>query len=176
MKTIIILTIIRLLYLTNNQFFNKISNSDFVEIVGNKKGVTVNAYNKSQTLWSSEIKYRNEDINYIGSEFKVINQNEDRPHDECGIVWESEDKKYYVRIRDDKLEFSETPAPKDRYVIENQQVKLDKWNPYTLKVSFLGDYLKVYVNDILRLKVPSSLYDNSNTITRVGIRCAGNIS
>ena len=81
-----------------------------------------------------------------------------------------------MRIRDDKLEFSETPAPKGRYIIENQQVNLDKWIPYTLKVSFLGDYLRVYVNDILRLKVPSNLYDNSVPISRVGIRCAGNIA
>jgi hypothetical protein len=157
-----------------SQVFDKISNSDYVEIAKNKKGITLNSFNKSQTLWSSKIEYGNDGPNYIGSEFKVINQNEDRPHDECGVVWESEDKKYYVRIRDDKLEFSETPAPEDRYVIENHQVELDDWIPYTLKVSFLGDYLKVYVNDILRLKVPSSLYDDSNPISRVGIRCAGN--
>ena len=81
-----------------------------------------------------------------------------------------------MRIRDDKLEFSETPAPKGRYIIENQQVNLDKWIPYTLKVSFLGDYLRVYVNDILRLKVPSNLYDSNDPISRVGIRCAGNIA
>jgi hypothetical protein len=160
----------------NSQFFDKIGNSALVKVKEDKKGVTLNAYNKSQTLWSSKLEYRNEGPNYIGSEFRVINENQSRPHDECGMLWEEGDKKYYVRIRDDKLEFSETPAPKGRYVIENQQVNLDKWIPYTLQVSFLEDYLKVYVNDILRLNVPSNLYNNSDPISRVGIRCAGNIA
>jgi hypothetical protein len=158
----------------DSRFFDKISGSDKIEIAENKSGVKLNAYNKSQTLWSSKIEYGIDGPNYIGSELLVINQNEDRPHDECGVVWESADKKYYIRIRDDKLEFSETPAPKDRHVIENRQVKLDNWIRYTLKVSFLDDHLKVYVNDIPRLEIPSGLYDNSNPISRVGIRCSGN--
>ncbi len=158
----------------NNQFFSKISDSDFIKIMENKKDVTLNAYNKSQTLWSSNVEFRNGDLDYIGSKFKVVDQNKNKPHDECGVVWQSGDKKYYVRIRDDKLEFSETPAPKDRYNIENQQVNLDKWISYTLKINFLEDYLNVYVDDILRLRVPSYLYDNNNTISKIGIRCAGN--
>ena len=36
------------------------------------------------------------------------------------------EKKYYVRIKDDKLEFSETPATKDRFILENLQVKLNE--------------------------------------------------
>jgi hypothetical protein len=158
----------------NNQFFSKISKSDFVKILENKKDVILDAYNKSQTLWSSEIKLRNGGINYIESQFRIIDKNKDKLHDECGLVWQSGEKKYYVRIRDDKLEFSETPAPKDRYNIENQQIKLDKWISYTLKIVFVKDYLQVYVNDISKLRVPNNLYDSDHGISRIGIRCNGN--
>ena len=158
----------------DNQFFNKISKSHFIKIMENKKDVMLNAYNKSQTLWSSEIKYGNGDLNYIESEFRVIDKNREKQHDECGLVWQNGEKKYYIRLRDDKLEFSETPAPKDRYIIENQQVKLNKWMSYTLKIIFLEDHLQVYVNDILRLRVPNNLYDSNYNISKTGIRCAGN--
>ena len=159
-----------------NQFFEKISDSDFLEIMQDKKDVTLNTYNKSQTLWSSKIQFRNGAIDYIGSKLKVVDQNETRPHDECGIVWQSGDKKYYVRIRDDKIEFSETPPPEDRFNIENRQVKLDRWHSYELKITFSEDNLNVFVNDILRLRVPSNLYDGDSTISRIGLRCAGNIA
>jgi hypothetical protein len=160
----------------NEQFFDKIEKSDFIKILDNKKNVMLNTYNKSQTLWSSEIKYRNGGINYIESQFKINDKNKDKLHDECGLVWQSGEKKYYLRIRDDKLEFSGTPAPKDRYNIENQQVKLDRWILYTLKIIFVKDYLHVYVNDILKLRVPNSLYNSNNDISKIGIRCAGNIA
>lgn len=104
--------------------------------------------NKSTSQWSSKIEHRNEVPNYIRSESKVINQNEDMPHTERGILCECEDKKYYLLIQDDKLDLSETPAPKGRYVIGNQQVSLDKWIPYSLKISLLGDNMNAYVNGI----------------------------
>ena len=159
-----------------NQFFSRISKSDFAKIVENRRDVILDAYNKSQTLWSSEIKYRNGSMNYIESQFRIIDRNKDKPHDECGLVWQSGERKYYVRIRDDKLEFSETPAPKDRYNIENQQLKLDRWILYTLKIVFFEDHLQVYVNDMLKLRVPNNLYDSDQGISRIGIRCNGNIA
>ena len=159
------------------EFFSKITDSEFTKFSEDKKSILLYADNKSQTLWSQDIDYKNGNFDYIEAKFRVTDQNRTKEHNECGIVWENEDeKKYYVRIRDDKLEFSETPAPRDRFIIESRQVKLNEWVSYSLKLAFSENALSVYVDDIPRLQVPSDLYQGNegNNISKIGIRCSGN--
>ena len=162
-----------------NKFYNKIDDSDFAKVSRDKENLVLDSYNKSQTLWSRDVEYQDGNLNYIESKFMAMDQNRDKENIECGIVWENEgEKKYYVRIKDDKLEFSETPATKDRFNLENLQVKLNEWVPYTLKLIFSDRTLDVYVDDMLGLRVPNELYNvnNTNTISRIGVRCSGNIA
>ena len=162
-----------------SEFYNRIDYSDFAKVSRDKENLILNSYNKSQTLWSRDVGYQDGNLNYIESKFMTMDQNRDKENIECGIVWESEgEKKYYVRIKDDKLEFSETPATKDRFTLENLQIKLNEWVPYTLKLIFSDMTLDVYVDDMLGLRVPNELYDvsNTNTISRIGVRCSGNIA
>jgi hypothetical protein len=158
------------------EFFNKIDDSEFVKVSEDRESVILYTDNKSQTLWSKDIEYKQGNFDYIEAKFRITDQNRDKQYSECGVVWESEgEKKYYVRIRDDKLEFSETPAPKDRFNIESRQVKLKEGISYSLKLAFSESALSVYVDDIHRLRVPSDLYQGNerNAISRIGIRCFG---
>jgi hypothetical protein len=162
-----------------SEFFSKIADSEFTRVSKDKKSLLLYTYNKSQTLWSQDIEYKNGNFDYVEAKFRVTDQNRDKQHNECGIVWKSEgEKKYYVRIRDDKLEFSETPVPKDRFIIESQQVKLGEWVSYSLKLVFSEKTLDVYVDDLLRLQAPKELYqvNKRNNISRIGITCSGNIA
>jgi hypothetical protein len=149
----------------------------------------------------------NQTINYIEGNFKIIdnlpaqNKSEKKNANKfgAGIMWEHDNKAYLVSVRDVGLQLSESPSKiksltkQSEWVIsnnsskkslptlilsQNEEIKRQKGIWYNLKILFLKDNVQIYLNDILRAKVPGrdyyNLSSNANNITenlvsRVGI-------
>ena len=157
--------------------FENINKSESVKFEKNKNSVALYGDKKSTTLWTKELQLQNrkQAINYIEGTFRFIGENKTKIHNDCGITWDIGKKKYYTYLRDDKLGFTETPAPKKKIVLENKELKWQKWTWYTLKTLFEKDSAKVYVDDALKLKIPGNFIQD-NPISRVGVRCSGGIA
>jgi len=132
---------------------------------------------KSHTLWSKPLQQQDkmQAINYIEGTFRMVAENKTKIHNDCGITWDNGKKKYYIYLGDDKLGFTETPAPENQFVLENKELKWQKWIWYTFKIVIGKDSANVYVDNSLKLRIPGSFIED-NPISRVGIRCSGGIA
>jgi hypothetical protein len=145
-------------------------------------------------------------INYIEANFKIIdnirteNKSEKKEADkfDAGVWWENDNAYYRLSVSDVGLQLSESPSKKSQsseqheqqndrngmkqesslILSQNEEIKRQIGIWYNLKVVLLKNSIEIYVNDILRIKVPSRDYyqpssaEKNNTdrsISRVGI-------
>ena len=161
----------------NVSSFDNLNNSEFVKSKQNKDSVVLYGDKKSHTLWSKRLEQqsKNQSFNYIESTFQFSGKNETKTHNDCGIMWDDGKKKYYTYLRDDKLGFTETPAPEKQFVPENEELKWQKGIWYTLKIIIDKGSINVYVDDSLKLQIPRATIGD-NLISKVGIKCSGGIA
>jgi hypothetical protein len=146
-------------------------------------------------------------INYIEGNFKIMddlsaqNKSEKKNASKfgAGIVWEHNNKTYLASVSDVGLQLSQRPseltllnkrpelvnytknlkqAPEKLILSQNEEIKRQKDIWYNLKILFLKNNVEIYLNDILRAKIPGRDYyyvsSNEKNITehpisRVGI-------
>ena len=144
-------------------------------------------------------------MNYIEANFKIIdnivgeNKSEMKEDDKfgAGIWWEHDNKNYRLSVSDVGLELSETPSVESLSSNQtedlndtnktkqlsplilslNQEIKRQQGIWYNLKILLMRNNIEIYVDDILRIKVPARDYyqtsaEKNNTghsISRVGI-------
>jgi hypothetical protein len=128
-----------------------------------------------------------QNINYIEGNVKIIddlpvqNKSEEKNANKfgAGILWEHDNKTYLASISDVGLELSQNPskitsitkqpgqvnntnnlehASAKLILSQNEEIKRQKGLWYNLKILFLKDNVEVYLNDILRIKVPAQDY------------------
>jgi hypothetical protein len=144
--------------------------------------------------------------NYIEGNFRLIddlpaqNKSEKRYADKfgAGIVWEHGNNTYLASVSEVGLQLSKSPSKitlltkqpeqvnntnylkqvlSKSILSQNQEVKRQKGIWYDLKILFLNNNVEIYLNDILRMKVPvkefsiisSDEKNITNSISRVGI-------
>jgi hypothetical protein len=144
-------------------------------------------------------------INYIEGNFRIIDElpaqdkSEKKNADRfgAGIVWGYGNNTYLASISNVGLQLSQnsskiTPLTKQPEQVnntdymkqvstnlilsQNEEVKRQKGIWYNLKILFLKDNVEIYLDDILRIKVPLEYYDiysdeknTTDSISRVGI-------
>ena len=141
-----------------------------VTIYGNKaKG--------GKTLWSKNLD-NNGSINYIESRFMILGDGK-TGRDSAGIKWSEGDNVYTLRLSKTGLQLmrqSNNDSEKS-LLFENRQIeKYDEiW--YSLKVGILENSINVYVNDLLKIKVPRMVSNNTqHGISKVGINSENNVA
>lgn len=178
------------------KFFNNIeNNSEFVEIKkgtenSNDKGNETNSNDtetltlygdrNGKTLWSNPIKQEN-NVNYVEGKFRLIAVNSSI--NDFGIKLEDDRNKqeYYVSLDKDSLDLKQKSNLEN---ISNKELLLSKRQitpeylgiSHTLKILVLKDTINVYLDDILKIKVPKAQSaENFNSIYKIGIRANKNI-
>jgi hypothetical protein len=184
----------------NYKFFNNIENkSQFIKIEkkGNKnengtahkenesgtgqiETLTLYGDKKARTLWSSPIKVQDK-VNYVEGNFRLIAEN--KTTNNFGIKLEDDQNKqeYYASIDKNSLDLkqkSNLDNIKNKQLILSQDLQLipeqrGLW--HTIKILVLTDTMEVYLDDMLRIKIPKTLASNFNTISKIGITANNNI-
>lgn len=166
----------------SDELFEKIKDSKFVKI-GNKNGnepiaVTLYSDKKRTTFWSKPLQ-ENESINYIQSTFRIIHEDKARD-DYSGVVWQDQNKEYYVSVSEGGLRLSEkslirSDNNKEILLSQNREIAKEIGITYILKVLAQDNSIIVYLDDIPRLQVTTNSTDNKN-ISKVGIRSYHNVA
>jgi hypothetical protein len=112
------------------------------------------------TLWFNPLwQQQFQNANYFEVVFRILGQN--KTSNDAGIIWSYGDKEYMASVRNDRLEILEKPidaeSPKDtseRKLINVRDIKRENSVWYSLKVITLEDYIDVYINDLLAVKIP----------------------
>ena len=125
-------------------------------------------------------------INYIQAKFRAIDENNNtKKNHDAGIKWTDERKnEYYAALRNDRLELELKQGPDNtsynrskqeddnnnnnsnnsndtRYYFQNREIKLQNGIWYTLEVVVTQNTINVYVDNILAIKAPRVLSDQS---------------
>jgi hypothetical protein len=164
--------------LYNNDSFKKIDSNKFVKADADKKNAILYADKKITTLWSKVMQKQN--ISYIEANFRISSENKTKNiPDYCGIAWDDGHNKYYTRLMKHALETSQIPANEEsrnntgKALVQNQDIIREKGIWYSLKIAFLKDTINVYINNLLKQKIPRILFEN-RPIVKVGISCSNN--
>ncbi|HZD81866.1 MAG TPA: hypothetical protein VE076_03220, partial [Nitrososphaeraceae archaeon] len=160
----------------DKESFDRIDKSKFVA-TQNKNATAVLNGSKGQTLWSAPFS-KQQNVSYIEGTFRILHENRTKTNRDCGIAWDDGIKKYYARIAKDKLLFSQTNAT-GSFNLQDQGIHTEEFIWYKIKIFFYGKTFSIYLDDLPKLQMSRpyllSDYKNSSHISKVGIRCSGNI-
>jgi hypothetical protein len=130
--------------------------------------------------------HNNEKINYIESDFRVIDiqdsNSTDKKYndDDAGILWEYGNKEYYLSLSKHGLQlsqgkpiittsFSDKSSADDNkpplLLSQNQEIKKDKGIWYNLKIVVLKNTISIYVDNMLRIQAPINKDYSSPSLT-----------
>jgi len=137
---------------------------------------TLSGYKKNggKTLWSKNLD--NEGINYIELRFRILDNNTGK--DTSGLKWSEGKKIYFVSLSNKGLELREQTTNDDKPLLlsQNSQVRKDAGLWYLVKIENLNNSINVYVDNMLKIKVPINLSDvNSVGVSKVGINSENNV-
>ena len=170
----------KLLHYDNKSFdFAGITNFVVMQKRGETSKIILSDYISSGglTIWSREMNPK-EGINYMEIEFKVLSE-KSKKYNNLGLKWkEKEDEEFYLSISKDGLQLYKKSGlqGQEKVVFQNLEVETTDSIPYTLKLERLQNSLNVYLNNVLRIKIPqNSSIDNLGGITKVGITASNNI-
>ena len=120
--------------------------------------------------------HNNEKVNYIESDFRVIDRNSNKTDkkyndEDTGILWEYRNKEYYLSLSKHGLQLSQgkpiiTTSFSDKsnadnndnkhplLLSQNQELRKEKGIWYNLKIVVLKNTISIYVDDMLRIQAP----------------------
>ena len=131
----------------------KLENSTAGSILHGDKGeVTI--------LWSNQLRERQfQNSNYIEAVFRILGEN--KTSNDAGIIWNDGNKEYTASLREDRLEILVKPTDvgsseetSEKKLVNVRDIKRENGVWYRLKIITLEDYINVYINDLLAVKVP----------------------
>jgi hypothetical protein len=128
-----------------------------------------------KTLWSKDLN-NEEEINYIESKFRIHDENKPR-EDIVGLKWTYGEKDYVVYLSSTGLELRYKSKNNDDSLLlsKNTEIKKNNWTWYLIKVAILENSINVYLDDVLKIKVPrDTLEKNAGGITKIGINSVNN--
>jgi hypothetical protein len=162
----------------NNQSFRIAKNSNFIKTGESENGtnaVTLLGAQKGITLWSKTFKQR-DSINYIETKFRILDEN-NTENKHVGVVWQDQQKQYYVSLTDKGLQLTEkligSDTPKVSLLLENSEIIKEKGKWYNLKIVIFEDSIRIYLNEFPRLQIQKAPFENTY-ISKIGVRTFGN--
>jgi hypothetical protein len=125
-------------------------------------------HSREITLWSSNPIQRSKEpvVNYIESEFRVLDSQNKSNDNHAGIVWNDGQKEWYAFLRSHKISMYNSI---EKEFAGNPEASRHEGVWYTLRILFLNKSTDVYLNDVLKLQIPRALSDNLG-LSKVGIR------
>jgi hypothetical protein len=135
-----------------------------------------NKANGAKTLWSKNLD-NNGSINYIEDRFKILGDDK-TAKDSAGIKWIEGNNTYTVQLSKKGLQLMQksTNDHKKSLLFQNRETEKNDEMWYSLKVVILENSTNVYVNDLLKIKVPRIVSNNSQQgISKVGINSENNV-
>jgi hypothetical protein len=164
----------------NNVSFKKIDSNKYLKLETGKRNVILYGDKKTSTLWSKVIP--NQNTSYIEGTFRVISENRTKNlPDYCGVAWDDGHNKYYTRLMNHTLVTSQVSGNKrmsgdtsEFSLLQNQDIIREKGVWYTLKIALLKDTINIYINNLLKQKIPRILFEKG-PIVKVGISCSNNL-
>lgn len=142
--------------------------------------ITLYGYKKNggKTLWSKDLDNK-EGINYLEARFRIHDENK-TGKDMVGLKWTEGEKVNVVYLSSTGLELRHQSKNDNKTFLlsKNTDIKkhewtIDKWT--LIKVANLENSTNVYVDDVLKIKVPrSTLEKNAGGITKIGINSVNN--
>jgi len=143
-----------------------------------KATIYSNKANGGLTLWSKNLD-TNGSINYIETRFKILGDDK-TGRDSAGIKWSEGNNVYTLRLSRTGLQLLQQANNdnKKSLLFENREIEKNDEIWYSLKVGILENAINVYVNDLLKIKVPR-MVSNNNTdhgISKAGINSENNVA
>jgi len=163
----------------NNYTFNfEKDTAKFIQVQkeNQTEKATLSGYKKNggKTLWSKNLD--NEGVNYIELRYRILDKN-NTGKDTSGLKWSEGKKIYFVSLSNKGLELREQTTNDDNSLLlsQNSQVKKDVGLWYLVKIENLNNSINVYVDNMLKIKVPRNLSElNSVGVSKIGINSENN--
>lgn len=161
----------------NNTFVfnNKIYDDVSVNTIGGIEKITLNSNNTKShlTLWSKNID-TSRSINYIETRFRILDEN--KIGDVSGLKWSDNGKDYFLYISDEGLTLGRQSGKNaTSFLFTNTAVEKNNWKSYQIAVASLENSINVYIDNILKIKIPKLPEDKDpQGISKVAIYCANN--
>jgi hypothetical protein len=128
-----------------------------------------------KTLWSKDLD-NEEGINYFEARFRIHDENK-TGKDMVGLKWTEGEKVYAVYLSSTGLELRNQSKNDNKTFLlsKNTDIKKNDWTWFLIKVANLENSTNVYLDDVLKIKVPrSTLEKNAGGITKIGIDAVNN--
>lgn len=163
----------------NNTFDLKDDKNGFVTIKKDnhieKATLFSNKGNGVQTLWSKELD-TTAGINYIEARFRILGENK-TGQDLSGLKWSDGGKDYFLYLSNQGLEIGQQSQNNNKtsFSFTNTRIEKNDWAWYKLGVVSLDKSINVYVDNMLKIKVPKTTSDiNTEGISKLGIYSVNN--
>ncbi|HZL22736.1 MAG TPA: hypothetical protein VFC05_05395, partial [Nitrososphaeraceae archaeon] len=139
--------------------------------------ITLYGYKKDggKTLWSKDPDSE-EGINYLEARFRIHDENK-TGKDRVGLKWTEGENAYVVYLSSTGLELRHQSKNDNKTFLlsKNTDIKKNDWTWFLIKVANLENSTNVYLDDVLKIKVPrSTLEKNAGGITKIGINSVNN--
>ena len=115
---------------------------------------------ETTTLWSNPLRQDQfQNPNYIEAVLRILGEN--KTSNDAGIMWNEGNKEYTASIRNDRLEILVKPIDvgssndtSEKKLVNVRDLKRENDVWYRLNIITLEDYINIYINDLLALKIP----------------------
>ena len=140
------------------------------------ESATLSGYKKDggKTIWSENL--QSPGINYIESTFMILGEN-NTGDDTAGLKWLEGKNTYIVSLSNRGLELKRQLSNDSKTLLLSQNTEIKKndgvW--YSLKVENLENSINIYLDDLLKIKVPRMSSEKAKDISKVAIYSVKNI-
>ena len=140
------------------------------------ESATLSGYKKDggKTIWSENL--QSPGINYIESTFVILGEN-NTGDDTAGLKWLEGKNTYIVSLSNRGLELKRQLSNDSRTLLLAQDAEVKKndgvW--YSLKVVNLENSINIYLDDLLKIKVPRISSEKALDISKVALHSVKNI-
>jgi len=156
----------------SDKFFDRLtSNSSDYAINGDKTKIRLSPDpdRSGITLWTRPI--QNKNINYIETNLRLTAEN--KTNNDFGIKWKDDSNNdFYVSFGDDSLSLKRrSPDGKEQLLHTNQEVVGERGLWHNVKIVFLNQSIRVYIDDTLRADASKDqLNGYPANLSQIGLR------
>ena len=151
-------------------------NSIHVQKENKSESATLSGYKKDggKTIWSENL--QSPGINYIESTFMILGENK-TGDDTAGLKWREGKNTYIVSLSNRGLELKRQLSNDSRTLLlaQNTEIKKNDWVWYSLKIVNLENSINIYLDDLLKIKVPRVSPEKPLDISKVALYSVKNI-
>ena len=159
----------------NNNTFNFGIKNQFVVLHRDSKPQSIVLFGTNSqngtTLWARGF-YPHITANSFEVSFRTISDNDNTGNEYVGLKWQKDGNDYFAKLLDNGLEVYQKSINNKRYKIlsNNSEIELHKSILYTVKIESLENSINIYVNDLLKNRIPINHSSTDNRgISRIGL-------